>query len=141
MQVRNTKDLEQELAACAQVEQYLEENAQQMHDRPLAEYLTGLLDERGLKRANVIRESGMNDIYVHQIFSGRRVPSRDKLLCICFGMHLSAKETQDILKRCGFSALYAKKRRDSVILHALYHKMSLIQCNEELYNVGETLLN
>ena len=141
MQVRNTQDLEQELAACAQVEQYLEENAEQMHDRPLADYLGKLLNDRGMKRTDVIRESGMNDIYAHQIFSGKRMPSRDKLLCICFGMHLSAEETQELLKWCGFSALYAKKRRDSVILHALYHKMSLMQCNDELYNAEEMLLN
>lgn len=141
MQVRNTQDLERELATCAQVEQYLDENTEQMHDRPLANYLAKLLEERGLKRTDVIRESGMNDIYVHQIFSGKRTPSRDKLLCICFGMRLSAKETQDVLKWCGFPVLYAKKRRDSVILYALLHKMSLMQCNEELYGVGETLLN
>lgn len=141
MQGRNTKDLEQKLAACAQIDHYLDENEKYMHDRPLANYLTNLLEERGLKRADVIRESGMNDIYVHQIFSGKRTPSRNKLLCICFGMHLSAEETQNVLKWCGFPVLYAKKRRDSVILYALYHKMSLMQCNEELYAIDEALLN
>lgn len=140
MQVRNTKDLEQELAACAQVEQYLEENTGQMHDRPLAEYLTQLLEERGLRRRDVIGDSGLNDIYAHQIFSGVRTPSRDKLLCICFGMRLSVEETQNLLKWCGFPVLYAKKRRDSVVLHALYHGMNLMQCNEALYNIGESLL-
>ena len=141
MQERSTKDLEQKLADCARVECYLEENTSYMHDRPLADYLTKLLEKHGLKRTDVIRESGMNDIYVHQIFSGKRTPSRDKLLCICFGMRLSAEETQDVLKWCGFPVLYAKKRRDSVILYALYREMSLMQCNEELYAVGEQLLN
>ena len=141
MQVRNTTDLEQELASCAQIKQYLDENAEQMLDRPLSDYLTDLMSERGLTRSDVIRDSGLNDIYAHQIFSGRRVPSRDKLLCICFGLHLAAEETQNLLKWCGFSALYAKKRRDSVIMYALHHHFSLMQCNEELYNIGEILLN
>lgn len=140
MQARNTKDLEQELAVCAQVEQYLDENAGQMLDRSVAEYLTQLLKERGLKRTDVINTSGLNDIYAHQIFSGKRTPSRDKLLCLCFGMKLSTEETQELLKHCGYPTLYAKKRRDSVILHALFHKMPLMQCNEELYNIGEALL-
>ena len=140
MQVRNTKDLEQDLAVCAQVEQYLDENADQMLEHSLSEYLTGLLSERGLKRSAVIETSGLNDIYVHQIFSGKRTPSRDKLLCLCFGMKLTGDETQTLLKQCGYPVLYAKKRRDSVIMHALLHKRSLMQCNEELYNIGEALL-
>lgn len=140
MQVRNTKDLEQDLAVCAQVEQYLDENADQMLDHSVAEYLTRLLKERGLKRTDVIEACGLNDIYAHQIFSGKRTPSRDKLLCLCFGMKLTTEETQVLLKQCGYPTLYAKKRRDSVILHALLHKRSLMQCNEELYNIGETLL-
>lgn len=140
MQVRNTKDLEQDLATCAQVEQYLDENADQMLDHSVAEYLTRLLKERGLKRADVISASGLNDIYTHQIFSGKRTPSRDKLLCLCFGMKLTTEETQILLKQCGYPTLYAKKRRDSVIMHSLLHKRSLMQCNEELYNIGEALL-
>lgn len=140
MQVRNTKDLEQDLAACAQVEQYLDENADQMLDQSVAEYLTRLLNERGLKRTDVIDASGLNDIYTHQIFSGKRTPSRDKLLCLCFGMKLTGEETQTLLKHCGYPTLYAKKRRDSVIMHSLLHKRSLMQCNEELYNIGEALL-
>lgn len=140
MQVRNTKDLEQKLAVCAQVEQYLDENADQMLDCSVSEYLAQLLNERGLKRTDVINASGLNDIYAHQIFSGKRTPSRDKLLCLCFGMKLSTEETQELLKRCGYPTLYAKKRRDSVILYALFHKMPLMQCNEELYNIGEALL-
>lgn len=140
MQVRNTTDLEQELAVCAQVGQYLDENAGQMLEGTVAEYLLRLLDERGLKRTDVIGASGLNDIYAHQIFSGKRTPSRDKLLCLCFGMKLTSDETQTLLKQCGYPTLYAKKRRDSIILHALFHKSSLMQCNEELYNIGEVLL-
>lgn len=140
MQIQNTKDLEQELSACDEVEQYLNENDRLMRDTSVSDYLTRLLRLRGLRRMDVIRASGLNDIYAHQIFSGRREPSRDKLLCLCFGMKLSAKETQDLLKHCGYPVLYARHRRDSVILHALFHQMSLLQCSETLDSIGEAPL-
>lgn len=141
MQARNTGDLEQALSACEQVEEYLEDNAEHMRELPLAEYLSRLMAERGLTKGQVIAAGNLNDIYAYQIFSGVRVPSRDKLLCLCFGMNLSAEETQNLLKWCGYPVLYAKKRRDSVILHALYHSSTLMECNDRLYHAGETPLN
>lgn len=141
MQARNTGDLEQALSACDQVEEYLEHNAQHLCEQPLSQRLAQLMQEHDLTKSQVIAASNLNDIYAYQILSGTRLPSRDKLLCLCFGMGLSAEETQDLLKWCGYPTLYAKKRRDSVILHALYHKLSVMECNEQLYNMGEALLN
>ena len=141
MQARNTGDLEQALSACEQVEQYLEDNSEHLQELPLSKHLAKLMEERGLTKSHVIAASNLNDIYAYQIFSGTRAPSRDKLLCLCFGMGLSAEETQNLLKWCGYPVLYAKKRRDSVILHALYHNASLMECNEQLYNMDEELLN
>ena len=140
MQGRNTKDLEQSLSACASADDYLEENAEQMFTLPVEDYLNEYLESHSLTRSEVIANSGLNEIYGYQIFAGKRKPSRDKLLCICFGMRLSADETQTLMKKCGYPTLYAKKRRDSVILYALMHEMTLMQCNESLYSAGEALL-
>ena len=44
----------------------------------------------------VVRGSYLDRGYVYQIFSGKKTPSRDKLIAIAFGMHLSGDETQKI---------------------------------------------
>ena len=31
----------------------------------------------------------MSEVYLHQVFSGRRSPSRDRLLCLCLGLAVS----------------------------------------------------
>ncbi len=40
----------------------------------------------------------MSEIYLHQIFAGRRNPSRNRLLCLCYGLEATVDETQELLK-------------------------------------------
>ena len=82
----------------------------------------------------------LNEIYAHQIFSGKRNPSRDKLICLCFGLGLDVEEMQLLLRACGYSNLYVKRRRESVILYARLKGLTLLQCNELLYDEEEPLL-
>ncbi|MBQ4638843.1 MAG: XRE family transcriptional regulator [Clostridia bacterium] len=141
MQERRTKDLEKELSACAELHKFLEDNQEYMVERPLSELLLMYLDKKEMTRAEVIEGSGLNDIYTHQIFAGKRKPSRDKLLCLCFGLKLTAEETQLLLKETGYVPLYVKKRRDSIILYAFIKELTLIECNDLLYEEKERLLS
>lgn len=141
MQDRVTNELEKELSSCAQLHTFLEKNQDQMKTGTLHERLRAITEEKGLSRAAVIGESGLNEIYAYQIFAGKRVPSRDKLLCLCFALALTAEEVQPLLRDCGYVPLYVKKRRDSIILFALLKRLSLSQVNELLYEEGEALLS
>lgn len=141
MQNKNTKDLEQELSSCAQLHTFLESHQENMTEVPVHENLKKYMEEKGISRTLAITRSGLNTIYAYQIFSGKRKPSRDKLICLCFGLGLNAEEVQSFLHDCGYIPLYAKKRRDSIILFALYKKMTLFELNELLYEEDEPLLN
>ena len=140
MQVKTTGQLERELSDCANVEDYLKGNTLLGEECPVGEELTGLLEEKGLRRAQVIEESNLNAIYAYQIFSGRRQPSRDKLLCLCLAMKLEAEECQRLLKRCGYPPLYARKQRDSLILFGFHKHQTVLEVNEQLQFWGEELL-
>ena len=76
-----------------------------MIDSALSNYLNQLLEEKSLKKSTVIKNSELNEIYGYQIFSGKRIPSRDKLISISFGLELSLEETQTLLKYAGFAPL------------------------------------
>lgn len=138
---KTTEELEKQLSGTGCLSDYLEENAELLKKRTIAEQLGRRLEERGLTRADVIAGCGLNDIYVHQIFAGKCKPSRDKVICLAFGMQLTAQETQALLKDCGYAALYARDRRDSIILYALDNKRSLMELNESLYDEGEKLVD
>ena len=137
---KTTEELEKQLSGLGRLSDYLSENADLLKKRTIAEQLSRRLVEKGLTRADVISAAGLNDIYAHQIFAGKRRPSRDKVLCLAFGMALTADETQTLLKDCGYAVLYAKDRRDSIILYALYNRQNLMKLNEALYDEGERLV-
>lgn len=110
---------------------FLADNREYLIDQSLAEHLTMLLEQKGLKRAAVIRDSGLDHASVYQIFKGEKRPSRDKLICLAFGLHLNEKETQRMLKLGGCSELYPRVPRDAIILYAIQRGMD-IQKAEEL---------
>jgi len=63
---------------------------------------------------------------------GSRLPSRDRLACICIGMQMTEEDTQYLMRLCGHAPLYARDRRDAVILHGLLHHSSLYEINNAL---------
>ena len=79
----------------------------------------------------------MSEIYVYQVFSGRRHPSRDRLLSLCVGMGAALDETQAILRAASFSELYPRLARDAIIAHGIVHGAGLEQINNDLLTRGE----
>lgn len=138
--MKNTDDLLKELKQADNIDDFLTNNKDNFTDVSLSEYLTALLKEKGLTKSEVIKKSELSDIYAYQIFSGVKQPTRDKVLCIAFGMGLNVTETQQLLKSCGLPFLYAKHKRDSIILFALDRKLSVVETNELLYNSEENTL-
>ena len=118
------------------IEDFLAENQKYMLGMALFEYLMLLLQQKRLRRADVVRDSGLEKAYVYQIFDGKKRPSRDKLIAIAFGLHLNAEETQRMLKLGGWSELYPRVERDAVILFAIQRGKDIAATNDLLYNNG-----
>ena len=122
-------------------EDFLAKSKENMLTVTLSEYLNQLLEQKGLKLASVIRESGLVKSYVHKIFNGEKRPSRDKLIALAFGLHLNVEETQRMLKLGGCSELYARTKRDALILFCILRKKSIYDTDAALYKWGlDTLL-
>lgn len=120
---------------------FLDMNQENMITLTLSEYLMLLLKQKKLKRAKVIRDSGLEKAYGYQIFDGEKKPSRDKLIALAFGLHLNVEETQRMLKLGGCSELYARTERDALILFSIHHGKSIDETDDALYEWGlDTLL-
>ena len=102
----------------------------------LSIHLELLLDQKGLIKADVARDSELNSKYVYQIFSGERTPSRDKLIALAFGLHLTADEAQTLLKLAGYRELYVRDVRDAIILYALQRGKDITETDTLLYTHG-----
>ena len=140
MQDKSTDDLRQELMESPDLEQYLAENDAFFSSKDAAAMLNQLFKKCGLSKAALAKRSGMSDNYLHQIFSGRRNPSRSRLLCLCIGLGASLEETQELLKLCGLAQLYPKLRRDAIIIYGLTHRLSLFSINDSLFSSDEETL-
>ena len=129
-----TDELMKTLKSSRKIEDYLRSNEAEFVEFKLSEYLERLLKEKNLKKAVVIESSGLAREYAYQIFSGKKIPSRKKLLQICIGMKLNIEESQTLLKYTGFNPLYPRVKFDGVILYALEKKMTLYEINDLLYD-------
>ncbi len=130
---KDTSKIVEELGLCPDFKTFYRENKEYMVSGSLSELLTGLLEQKGLKKAEVIRQAELSEVYAYQIFSGLRIPERNKLLCLAVGMGLNIEEVQQLLKCAGYSQLYVKLPFDSIILYGLCKQLSVVQINELLY--------
>ncbi len=121
---------------------FLKQNQENMLEPDLSKYLMALLKQKGLKRAQVVENSGVDKAFMYQIFNGTKRPSRDKLIAITFGMHLNEEETQRVLKLAGHSELYPRVPRDALILFSIQRGKDIWETDDDLDKNGfPTLLS
>ncbi|OUP37928.1 hypothetical protein [Olsenella sp. An188] len=134
-----TEELLERLRVSARPEAYLDEGL--TIDRKLSDYLYELLAERGLKRSDVIRASGLNGTFVYDAFKGKTRLGRDKAIMLALGIGCNLRETQRLLRLDGVSELWPKVRRDAIIIWCIEHGYSRAETDDELYSLGvKTLL-
>lgn len=138
---KSTGELLELLKSTPAISDYLTAVSDELVQKPaLSDYLEKILSEKELKKSEVIKRSSLDRGYAYDIFSGSKLPSQDKVLALCFALDLSASETQRLLITTGYPHLYARRERDSIILFALEHKLSLNDVNELLYEMHYAIL-
>ena len=76
MEEKSTGDLRRELMEQDSIDTYIKENQTLFTDKSVAELLTELYEQKDLTKAELARRASMSEVYLHQVFSGRRNPSR-----------------------------------------------------------------
>ena len=138
--MKDTNNLRQELMEAANLDKFLSENQENFNSGNVCDLLNQLFLKRKLSKAALAKQSGMSEVYLHQVFSGRQNPSRSRLLCLCFGLNATLEETQELLKQCGLAQLYPKNKRDAIILYGILNGMDLFAVNDKLFAENEETL-
>ena len=138
--MKNTNDLQEALMDAPDLNRFLDENRENFNNTSVADSLNHMILKQRISKSALARQSGMSEVYLHQVFSGRRTPPRTRLLCMCFGLQATVEEAQVLLKQCGYAPLYPKNRRDAILLYGLSHKETLFQINDTLFDEGEETL-
>lgn len=140
MEEKSTGDLGQELMSQPDLDAYIRENSELFAVQDFAALLAALYDKKDISKAALARRAGISEVYLHQVFSGRRNPSRDRLVCICAGLGASLEETQTLLKHGGYAQMYPRVKRDAIISHGLIHGTELNEINDKLFAENEKTL-
>ena len=139
---KTTKELIESMQSSKDYHSYLLNNKDEINSSRMKidPALNVILVERGLKKADVIRKSGLDRYYAYQIFNGTKHPTRDKVIMLCISADMTFNEIQNLLKITGYAILYAKDRRDNVIIYGIKNKKNVVDINTILYELGLTLL-
>jgi len=105
-----------------------------------SEYISNLCDEKGISAKDIIKKADIERTYGHQLFSGVRTPSRDKVLQLAFGFELTYDETQKLLLIARKSALHPKVKRDAALIFALDKRLDIIAVQSMLFELGVPIL-
>ncbi|HJB69969.1 helix-turn-helix transcriptional regulator [Flavonifractor sp. An10] len=140
MERKSTGQLNQELMQASSLGEYVSENRDAFSEQAVSQLLSELYEKKSISKAALARRAGMSEVYLHQVFSGRRSPSRDRLLCLCLGLEATLEETQELLRQAGFAQLYPRHKRDAVISYGLVHGISLGEINDRLFVENEKTL-
>ena len=140
MDYKSTDDLKQELMSDPDIDSYIRKNESCFVSRSVTELLTEFYERRNMTKSQLARKSNMSEVYLHQVFAGRRKPSRNKILCMCIGMELSIEDTQRLLKEAAYAQLYPRIRREAIIYHGIVHHTPLDEINDKLFEADEKAL-
>ncbi len=139
--MKSTDELLDALNNSNNIDQYIAENADSIISDSIPQLLGQLLEEKGLKKSEVIKSSEISGSYGYQIFSGeKKEPARDKILAVLIAMKLDLDEIQKFLKAAGYPPLYPKNKRDSIIIFCINEKASVMDVNRRLYDMDEQTL-
>lgn len=126
-----TQKLLEGLKNADDIKTFLDLHEQEFLSQTLTDYLNELMTDKNITVAKIAKNSGIGE-YVYKIFSGERRATRDVLISVAFGMKLSIEETQLLLRIAKFAVLDSRERRDSVIIYALSHDMTVFECDDLL---------
>ena len=120
---------------------YLDDPALLDQNLTFAEYFMSLEKVKQMREADLVKASGIERTYCYQILNGTRPnPGRDKILRLCLAAGLSVKDSMKVLKVSGESPLYARSRRDAIIMYCIQNQLPAEETNLLLDHFKEDLL-
>ncbi len=140
MQYRTTDEMKTGLTQTNDLKAFLDENTESFSSKDFSRLLKQEIRKRRVNKAKLARDSGMSEVYLHQLLSGRRSPSRTRLICICIGLKLSLEDTQEFLFHTGMGQLYARNRSDAILIYGIEHRLDIFTINDLLFDANENTM-
>jgi len=132
---KDTETLYHEIKSAADIDAHLKENNTSFLDISFSDYINSLLKQKNMTIAEVQRKGRLTN-YVYEIFNGTKMPMRNTAIQLCFGLALTTDEAQKLLRMAKTGELYARDRRDTILLYGLKEGLECASVNDMLDKNG-----
>lgn len=127
-----TEILNKRILKSDNIDDFLDNNKKNINSSKFCNVLFNIINEKNLSISKALEQSMINSSYGYQIFNGRRIPSRDKVLLLILGLNLSLKESNKLLELAEKNPLYVRNKRDAIIIFAINQELTLLETEELL---------
>lgn len=125
----DTYNLENKLFKSNTYKDFDKTHGQDLKSITPSEFIKKIITYKKLHKPNVIKATNMSSSYAYELLNGIKKPSRDKMICFALALALTFNECQLMFKTCGYPPLYAKNKRDSIIIFCIHRKKGVISTN------------
>lgn len=108
------------------LEHFLQRNESAYLNTGFSDYISTWCKAHQVIPERLIRQANLEKSFGHQLFSGKRKPSRDTVIQLAFAMGADVAQTQEMLKIARKSLLYPRIKRDTVIIYCLHNHINLV---------------
>ena len=122
------------------LEKFLIKNESAYLTASFSDYLNSWCKKHDEVPERVIRRANIEKSFGHQLFNGKRNPSRDTVLQIAFALNADVAQAQEMLRIARKSILYPRIKRDTVIIYCLHNHISLMDTEIILQDLGLPIL-
>jgi len=141
---KSTNDLMQSLNSVKgshELNNYIRSLEDDTVEKTFAGYISYMIREKKMSKAEVISRSLISRTYGYQIIDGTRNANRDKIIAMCIATELSLEETQRGLEIAKEGILYPRDPRDAIIIYAVNNGITVRQLNSQLIEADLPILD
>jgi len=94
-------------------------------------------EKRKSVQEQLIEDTGINRRFFFQIMKGERHPHRDNVIRFILALQMPLERAQRLLRVAGYAELFARRKRDAIIIKSIIEEKSVDEWIKELHKHGE----
>lgn len=116
------------------VNNYIDEESHEMFKTTFGDYFRDILLTKKISQTSLFVRADISEKYGYKLISGEKhTNQRDIIIRLCYAANFTLLETQRALKLYGMSPLYARIKRDALLIVAFNeHEGNILDLNDYL---------
>jgi hypothetical protein len=133
---KSTEALNREIREAKSFDDFKRQNKNEMIDNELSLYLYELMEKYNTNPTKLSNEITVSRAYIYACLNGSKVPGRDTVIKIAFGLKADMAELNKLLKIAGHKELYSKNTRDACIIFGIEKNMNVYEIDDLIKSQG-----